>query len=193
MDDSVLVKKYPRDEDLDEHTESIAILCESGANCFEEPVASVLESAFTETQGYGDSINASPNEDAIDYLRKSCPENGGSREEQVNAQKYLLSHSLWLLSHETILEEDLRLSLNMQIRLLPRQACVLSWVNPSKDQEAIKREIKSIYPDAVVATSPGELKQSVQSYLGWQVNPNGSAQTVIEWSHEAAEAIDVIG
>jgi len=192
MSDGSFVNIHPRGETLDEHNESIAILSDPDADCFGTTIVSFLKSVCQGIDDHGTSIKTSPNEDALGYLHDSLPENGDHKK-CIRAQKFLISHSLWLFDSETVLEEELDTAIGWQVRNLPPESQVLTWVNSSQDQQAIKSEITSMHPSIKVATQPDELETWIEGYIGWQVNPNGGAQTAIEWSHRASEAIERIG
>ncbi|EJN57335.1 hypothetical protein HSB1_42980 [Halogranum salarium B-1] len=70
---------------------------------------------------------------------------------------------------------------------------MFTWVDGQQSSpDDTQAEIESQYLSVRVAETVEEIESWVASYLDFQVNPNGSEQTVIEWSNEAARTIDEI-
>lgn len=181
---------HPRDEDCDEHTENIAIICQRDVDCFGEPVLNIVDRACENVVDYGDSIKSRETRDGYQLFEQSV---WSSPEEERDAQCQLLAHSLWIVDPQTLLEEEIRIGFKYQIAALPDEASVFTWVDGEQSNpDDIKAEIESQYLDVRVADTVEDIEAWVTSYLDFGVNPNGSEQTVIEWSNEAAKAIDNI-
>ena len=188
------IDPYPRDESCKKHTEDVAIICSPSTRCFGEPAPNFVRRVCDNVRDYGNTIETRESENAIDLLKQSCPNRGDSREAQRNAEKMLLTHSLWLIDHQTLLDSDFWTSLCYQVRNLPDESEVCTWISEDhEDVESLRSEITSQFGKIRVATSQDQLERLVSGYIGFQVNPNGSEQTVIEWSHKVADKIDDIG
>ncbi len=181
---------HPRDEDCDEHTQNIVIICNDDRNCFGEPVLDIVSRAYKNVHDYGDSIKSRETVDGYRLFEKSV---WSHPEEQRDAQCRLLGHSLWIIEPELLLENEYRVGFSYQIRALPDQTRLFTWIGDRQSGTQVTRdEIESHYPGIRIAEAAETIESWVASYLDFGVNPKGSEQTVIEWSNDAAEAIDKI-
>jgi len=186
------IDPHNRGESCGSHTENIAIICSPGSNCFGEPVLDIVKRACRDIKDYGDSIKSRENTSGLELLKQSKPHTG-TEEEQRDAECKLLAHSLWLVDHETLLDDSLGVPLAYQVRNLPDESCVFTWISEGNaDSQRVKKNIQSQYTNVQIAQSSDRIEELVRGYLEFRVNPNGSEQTVIEWSHEAADKIDAI-
>jgi len=194
MAGSSYIDPYPRNEPCTEHTEDIAIICSEGAMCFGEPVLDLVQRTCAKLEDYGDSIQTRESKDAIDLVKQSCPAQDNSPEDQRHAERMLLTHSLWLIDHETLLNDKFWTPLTYQIRNLPDESSVYTWIKGDHEEfESVQSDIDTQFQKINVATSKEDLERWISGYIGFQVNPNGSEKTVIEWSHKVADQIDDIG
>ncbi|WP_224268357.1 hypothetical protein [Haloprofundus salinisoli] len=181
---------HPRDEDCDEHIENILIICQQNADCFGDPVIDIVNRACKKVVDYGDSIGSRETKDGYQLFEQSV---WSSPEEQRDAQCRLLAHSLWIIDPQTLLEKELRVGFRYQLATLPAEARVFTWIDEQQSNpDKTRAEIESQYLSIRVADTVEDIEAWVASYLDFGVNPNGSEQTVIEWSNEAAEMIDDI-
>lgn len=181
---------HSRDEDCDEHTENIAIICQQDVDCFGEPVLNIVERACKGVVDYGKSIDSRETTDGLEIFKQSV---WSSPEEERDAQCQLLAHSLWIVDPQTLLEEELRVGFKYQITALPDEASVFTWVDRQQSNpDEIRAQIETQYLDVRIADTAEDIEDWVRSYLDFGVNPNGSEKTVIEWSNEAAQTIDDI-
>lgn len=181
---------HPRDEDCDEHTENIAIICQQKVDCFGEPVLDIVNRACRKVVDYEDSINSRETKDGLQLFEQSV---WSSPDEERDAQCQLLAHSLWIVDPLTLLKDELRVGFKYQLAALPDEASVFTWVDGQQNNpDDIRAEIESQYLSVRVADTAEDIEAWVTSYLDFGVNPNGSEQTVIEWSNDAAETIDDI-
>ena len=191
MAGGVYIEPYPRDEPCEKHEENIAIICEPGTECFGEPLIDLICRVCSSIDGYEDSIVTCKNEEGLDLFEASRPVRGTEREDQLHAQKMLLTHSLWLIDHNTILKESSWVPLTYQVANLPDESKVYTWIpNDHPQIGEIRRDIRSQFDKIKIATSRSEMESKIEGYLGYQVNPDGSEATVIEWSHKVANKID---
>ncbi|WP_049894595.1 hypothetical protein [Halogranum rubrum] len=181
---------HPRGEDCDEHTENIAIICQQGTECFGEPVLDIINRACGRVFDYESSIYSRETKDGYQLFNQSL---WSTPEEQRDAQCRLLAHSLWIVDPKALLKEELRIGFRYQLPALPDETSVFTWVDGQQSSpDDTQAEIESQYLSVRVAETVEEIESWVASYLDFQVNPNGSEQTVIEWSNEAARTIDEI-
>jgi len=181
---------HPRNEDCDEHTENIVIISEDGGDCFGEPVLDIINRACNNVLDYGDSIDSRQTKDGYQLFENSV---WSSPEKRRDAQCRLLAHSLWIIHPQLLLERELRVGFTYQIRSLPDESKVFTWIDGQQSNpKETREEIESQFLRVRVADTKQEIESWITSYLDFGVNPNGSEQTVIEWSNEAAESIDDI-
>ncbi|NHN59801.1 MULTISPECIES: hypothetical protein [Halorussus] len=192
MTGGAYIDPYPRDKTLTNHKENIAVICDPSATCFGEPLEDFLNNVCSQITDYGNTIDTADNYNAIELVERSCPTGSSTPDEQRDAEKSLITHSLWVIRYETLLRDDLYTALCYQVRGLPDETAVFSWVDSEGDRESIETEISSQFTSVQVATSKSELEDNIKGYLGFQVNPNGAEQNVIAWSHNAANKIDKI-
>lgn len=184
------IDPYSSEDGCDVHTENIAVICRDDRNCFGQPLTDVINQAYTNVEDLGSSIKTRETTGGLDLLRRSTP-NNGTQAEQRDAQCKLLTHSLWIIDPETILNDILQVSLAFQVRCLPDESRVFTWVDDQNTAED-KSNIENQFTGVRVADSIDDLESWVEGYLDFQVNPDGSEQTVIAWSNEVANQIDNI-
>ncbi|MDB2262255.1 hypothetical protein PM035_15620 [Halorubrum ezzemoulense] len=181
---------YSRDEGCDEHTENIVIIRQQDADCFGKPVESIVQEACKDVVDYGESIDSRETKDGLRLFKQSV---WSQPEESRDAQCQLLTHSLWIVDPETLLERELRVGFRQQFSGLPDETAVFTWIdNQPNNPNELRAEIETQFLNVRIADTLSDIESWISGYLGFSVNPNGSEPTVIEWSNEAADEIERI-
>ncbi|WP_143421132.1 hypothetical protein [Halorubrum ezzemoulense] len=181
---------YSWDEGCDKHTENIAIICQQDADCFGKPVENIVQDARKDVVDYGESIDFRETKDGLQLFEQSV---WSPPEELRDAQCQLLTHSLWIVDPETLLEKELRVGFRQQFSGLPDETAVFTWIdNQPNNPTELRAEIETQFLNVRIADTLSDIESWISGYLSFRVNPNGSEPTVIEWSNEAADEIDSI-
>jgi len=183
---------YSEGQSIDLHKEQIAVVCNPNAKCFGTPIPDFLDSVRSGIDTYGETVEADEN-DCLDLFLKSVPGPNQQNEELIDAQKQLLTHSLWLVECERFTEDKSSTPLFYQIQNLPDESTVITWVEPGPKQKETVDSIKSRFPSVLVSSTEHELETHVSGYLQFAANPARGEHSIIQWSIKVAKKIDELG
>lgn len=183
-----MIEEYSEDrrfEPPDEkpHNEGI-LLFSNSKSCYDDDIENILESIKPDITEYGNTIVFEPHGDGLDLMY----------ENSVEAEKYFITNSLWLIHHQCILEEEIQDDFGFCINHTPPRTMILIWIDGTeRPKNEVEREIQdAINKDKVeIVKSKEVLKHLIKKYLGKDANPKLRREDVITWNNNVHRLLNM--